>query len=248
MTLNEFFANNPRVAVALSGGADSSYLLYAAKAAGCDTRAYFLKSQFQPRFEHDDAKRAAQFAGAPLVIRELDVLGVGAVAANPPDRCYHCKLAMFTKLREIARADGFDLLCDGTNADDEEGDRPGMRALRELGVVSPLRECGLTKADVRRLSQDAGLFTYRKPSYACLATRIPAGTEITAELLGKIERAEGAMSAMGFSDFRVRLVPPRGAKIQLPEPQFFLALELRGDILAALGGDFDSVALDLAPR
>jgi len=252
--LEDFFTQNPRFAVAFSGGVDSSYLLYAAKTAGCDVRAYFIKSQFQPEFELDDAKRLADMLGVRLTIRELDILRALDVSRNPEDRCYHCKSAILSALWELARADGISVLCDGSNADDSEGDRPGMRALRELGVKSPLRDSGLTKADIRRLSKQAGLFTHDKPSYACLATRVPSGVEITAELLERIERAENALFGMGFFDFRVRALPPLpgapmfGARLQIPESQWGMAAAKRADILAALKPDFDGVMLDMATR
>jgi uncharacterized protein len=206
LELLDFFNHNPRIAVAFSGGVDSSYLLFAAKTAGCNVRAYFIKSQFQPEFELDDAKRLADTLGIPLVIETLDVLNVPNIVQNPTNRCYYCKSAILLKLWELARADGIEVLCDGTNADDDENDRPGMQALREQVIVSPLRDCGLTKADIRRLSRQAGLFTHEKPAYACLATRIPTGVKITAELLAKIERAENILFGMGFSDFRVRVI------------------------------------------
>ena len=108
------------------------------------------------------------------------------MASNPPDRCYHCKRSLFTALLAAAKADGFPVVLDGSNASDDAGDRPGMRALRELEVRSPLRECGLTKSDVRRLAREAGLPVWDKPSYACLATRVPTGTAITREDLGRV--------------------------------------------------------------
>jgi len=248
MLLSDYLKQYPQVAVAFSGGVDSSYLLFAAKAAGCDVRAYFIKSQFQPQFELDDAMKLADYIGVPLTIGALDVLCDPDVSENPPDRCYYCKNAILSKLWELAGADDIPVLCDGSNADDDESDRPGMRAGREHGILSPLRECGLTKADVRRLSKQAGLFTHDKPSYACLATRIPAGTAITEEMLKKIELAEGALFDLGFSDFRVRIIPPNGAKLQLPADQWDSAAARREEILAALPGDFDSVALDMKTR
>ena len=145
MPLESFFAAHPRVAVAFSGGVDSAYLLYAAKTAGCDAAAYFLKTPFQPQFELEDAQKLAGQLGVPLHIVEYDVLRVPGVAENGPLRCYHCKRALFTRLWEAARADGFEVLCDGTNASDDGADRPGMKALAELGVRSPLREAGLSK-------------------------------------------------------------------------------------------------------
>ena len=248
MQLQDFFNKNPRVAVAYSGGVDSSYLLYAAKTAGCDVRAYFVKSQFQPTFELDDAKRLAESVGIVLTVGTLDILCSDCVALNPPDRCYHCKTAMLIKLWEMVRADGISVLCDGSNADDAEFDRPGMRALREQGVLSPLRDCGLSKADIRRLSEQAGLLTHDKPSYACLATRIPTGMAITDDTLRKVERAEDALFGMGFTDFRVRLTSQGEAKVQLPDAQIGIAVERRTEILVVLGRDFDSVMLDLRSR
>ena len=183
MTLEEFFRDNPRAALAFSGGTDSAFLLWAAARYGAQVRAYFVKTSFQPAFELRDAERLARELSMPMTVVEGDILAVPGAAENGPERCYHCKRALFTRLTEAARADGFSLLIDGTNASDDAGDRPGMRALRELSVCSPLRECGLTKEEVRRLSREAGLFTWNKPAYACLATRIPTGTRISRETL-----------------------------------------------------------------
>ena len=247
MTLPEFFQANPEAAVAFSGGADSAYLLSAAARYARRVRAYCARSPFQPAFEWEDARRLAGELGVGLRAVELDVLALPEVAANPPERCYHCKRAVFSAISQAARADGFPLLIDGTNASDDAADRPGMRALRELRVRSPLRECGLTKGEVRRLSKEAGLFTWDKPAYACLATRIPAGEEITREKLQKTEAAESLLFSLGFSDFRVRLLGER-AMIQLPEGQLPLLLERRGQVLDGLKGKYSAVLLDLEPR
>ena len=117
---------------------------------------------------------------------------------------YHCKKVIFETIVEAATKDGYTLLIDGTNASDDSADRPGMKALTELSVRSPLRECGLTKDEIRRLSKEVGLFTWDKPAYACLATRIPTGEEITAAKLQRTEAAENFLSSLGFTDFRVR--------------------------------------------
>ena len=247
MTLETFFQTVPRAAAAFSGGTDSAFLLWAAKHCGCDIRAYYVKTAFQPDFELADARRLCRELSIPLTVLEADILAVPGAAANGPDRCYHCKRALFSLLREAARRDGYDLLLDGTNASDDAGDRPGMRALRELEVRSPLRECGLTKDEVRLRSRQAGLFTWDKPAYACLATRVPTGTPITAPDLEKVERAEEALAALGFSDFRVRLFHD-AARLQVTRAQLPLALEKRTDLLAALGGDFSQVLLDLEVR
>ncbi|WP_294515609.1 ATP-dependent sacrificial sulfur transferase LarE [uncultured Intestinimonas sp.] len=247
MTLAEYFSTHPRAALAFSGGVDSAYLLWAGKHYGCDLTAYYVHTAFQPEFEFRDAQRLAQEVGVPMVVVEADILSVPLAAANGPDRCYHCKTALFTKLWEYARRDGHTLLLDGTNASDDAGDRPGMRALRELAVESPLRLCGLTKADVRAASKEAGLFTWDKPAYACLATRIPTGRTITKEDLERVEKAEDALFSLGFTDFRVRLLAD-AARIQLPEGQWDRAAGQRREVLAALKPWFSAVTLDLETR
>lgn len=247
MTLEKFFRENPRAAVAFSGGVDSAYLLWAARQCGADVRAYYVKTQFQPAFELADAQRLAQEIGVPMTVLQQDALASETVAQNPADRCYYCKQGIFTGILQAAAADGYTLVLDGTNASDDAGDRPGMRALRELRVRSPLRECGLSKDEIRARSRQAGLFTWNKPAYACLATRVPTGQRITAELLGKIERAEDFLFSLGFTDFRVRILSGR-ARLQLPAEQMSQAIEQRGAILQELGSLFGGVLLDLKER
>lgn len=247
MELRDFFYENPRAALGFSGGVDSTYLLYAALQYGADVKPYIIKSAFQPQFELEDALGLAGRLGVEATVLELDILSSPAVAANPADRCYHCKRALFGALKERASADGYDTLLDGTNASDDEGDRPGMRALRELAVRSPLRECALQKEDIRRLSREAGLPTWDKPAYACLATRIPGGRPITAELLRRVENAEAALFRLGFTDFRVR-VWGEAARLQVPEEQMETALRLRSEIREKLKPYFEPVLLDLAGR
>lgn len=247
MTLQEFFQKEPEAALAFSGGTDSACLLWAAVKYAKRVTAYYVKSPFQPQFELEDARRLASELGAGLRVLELDVLSDPVIAANPPDRCYHCKRRIFSAITAAARGDGFSLLLDGTNASDSAGDRPGMRALAELSVRSPLRECGLTKADVRRLSKHAGLFTWDKPAYACLATRVPTGEALTREKLQRTERAEDFLSSLGFSDFRVRLLADC-ARIQLPAAQLPQLLAHREEILERLGQDYRGVLLDLEAR
>ncbi len=245
--LEELLRVLPAAAVAFSGGVDSAYLLWAARAAGVRLRAYFVKTPFQPRFELEDAVRLCRALAVPLTVVPLDVLAQEAVAQNGPDRCYHCKRAMFTALRAAALRDGFDTVLDGTNASDDAADRPGMRALQELQVLSPLRLAGLSKDEVRRRSRAAGLFTWDKPAYACLATRVSAGTAITRELLETTEAAEGFLAALGFSDFRVRW-EAGAARLQLKEAQLPLLLAHRTEILARLRPHYRAVLLDLEGR
>ena len=245
--LGRFFETHPRLALAFSGGVDSAYLLYAARACGCDVRAFYVRSAFQPEFEYEDARRLAAQLDAPMTVIPLDVLASEAVRTNPANRCYHCKRMIFSALMDAARAAGYDAVMDGTNASDDAGDRPGMKALAELKVLSPLRACGVTKAQVRQYSREAGLFTWDKPAYACLATRVPTGTAIDGETLERVERAEGALFNMGFSDFRVRIFHG-AARLQLPAAQMVRALELREAIRRALAPWFDTVLLDLKDR
>lgn len=274
MELKTFFEEHDRVAIAFSGGVDSAYLLYAAKQYAKEVRAYCVKAEFQPEFELRDALRLAKEIGvfaeeaegkalcqeiaageggvslqktASLKILELQVLSNEKVRKNPADRCYYCKQEIFLAIREAAAKDGFDILLDGTNASDDAGDRPGMKALQELQVLSPLRECGLTKDEIRRLSKEAGLFTWNKPAYACLATRIPAGEEITLEKLERVEEAEGYLFALGFTDFRVRTRQGH-ARLQVRRDQLGRVLERREEILAELKKYFETVSLDLEVR
>lgn len=247
MTLKDYFAENPETAVAFSGGVDSAYLLWAARQYAERTRAYYVASVFQPQFEREDARRLAAELGAELREVAVDVLADPEIVSNPADRCYHCKRAIFSAIARAAQADGFSLLLDGTNASDSAGDRPGMRALGELGVQSPLRLCGLTKDEIRRLSRQVGLFTWDKPAYACLATRVPTGEEITAEKLQRTEAAEEALFSMGFTDFRVRLLDGCG-RIQLPAEQLPLLLERREEVLRELKRYYPAVVLDLEVR
>jgi len=247
MDLSEFFRGHPKVAVAFSGGTDSAYLLYEAERQAKSVRAYYVKSAFQPQFELDDAVRLSVELNVPLTVINVDVLSAADVVSNTVKRCYFCKRRIFTAIKEHAMQDGFNVLLDGTNASDDVSDRPGMAALKELSVLSPLRLCGLTKADVRRLSKEAGLFTWDKPAYACLATRIPTGQQITAQLLERTEMAENCLSALGLHDFRVRSFDDY-AKIQVRAADMLLLLEHRAHILEKLGKEYKGVLLDLEAR
>ena len=247
MELEQFWMAHPTAAIAFSGGVDSAYLLYSAVKAGVRVKAYYVKSPFQPQFELEDAQKLAAQLGFPMEILPLDVLRVPHVKENPQNRCYYCKQALFTAIMRKAYSDGFSLLLDGTNASDQVADRPGMQALKELSVRSPLRECGLTKAQIRRRSKDAGLFTSDKPAYACLATRIPTGEEITPEKLRQTEAAESFLMELGLQDFRVRFRED-AALIQVTQRDLQTVLEHRETIVNRLKEDYRSVMLDLEVR
>ena len=206
-------------------------------------RPYFIKTAFQPEFELEDAALLCAELGIDLEILELDILSCAAVVENGARRCYHCKKALFTALTERAKADGFDTVIDGTNASDDAGDRPGMQALAELGVISPLRLCGVTKDEVRRLSKELGLFTANKPSYACLATRVPTGEMITEDKLETVEDAEGMLYTLGFSDLRIRLDGDT-ARVQLPVEQLLIGEIMKDTIRMALSPWFTDIVLE----
>ena len=247
MTLEEFFHQNPRAALAFSGGVDSAYLLYAAGKYGAQVNAYYVHTAFQPAFELRDARRLARELGAELKVLELDILEDETLVSNPTNRCYFCKKRIFSAIQQAALEDGFRLILDGTNASDSEADRPGMKALQELSVRSPLREAGLTKQEIREASRRAGLFTWNKPSYACLATRIPAGTRITRDGLCRTEWAEDYLYSLGFRDLRVRQLGNL-ARVQLPSDQMGPFLSLREEILPTLKTRYEGVVLDLEER
>lgn len=246
-TLKVFFAANPHIALAYSGGVDSAYLLYAAASLGADVRAYYVKSAFQPGFEFNEAKELAEKLHVPMQVIELDVLSCPEVTSNPANRCYHCKKLIMSAIKSAAGADGYSLIIDGTNYSDDLSDRPGFKALSEEGVLSPLRICGLTKADIRRLSKEAGLPTWDKPAYACLATRVPTGEKISAAKLYIIEKSEDILFSLGFSDFRVRL---RGdcALLQFCAEQYDEAEARLEEIKNLLSPYFRRVELDSIRR
>lgn len=243
MTLKDFFKENPKTALAFSGGVDSTYLLYAAREAGADVHAYYVKSDFQPEFEFEDARRLADELGAEMTVIYLDVLGDPDVENNPKDRCYHCKKHVFRAIMERAEKDGYEIILDGTNASDDPGDRPGVRALREYGVRSPLRECGLTKDRIRELSREAGLFTWDKPAYACLATRIKTDQKILYSDLKAVEACEGLMMELGLRDLRVR-VRGRNALVQIRKEDFERYMDNKEEIEGTIRRYFDDVTLD----
>lgn len=245
--LREFWREHPAAAAAFSGGVDSAAVLASAVRAGARVAAFFVKSEFQPAFELADARAAAEKLGVPLTVVELTALDRPEVAANGPERCYHCKRRILEAIRERARELDLPVIVDGSNADDDPSGRPGARALAELGILSPLRLCGVGKREAREIARQAGLSNWDKPAYACLATRFPTGTPLDAAELEKVERAEGYLFAQGFSDFRVRRIPG-GAKLQLPEGQLGRAFAMRQALTAALGPLLGDVTLDLAPR
>lgn len=244
MDLKTFFEENNKVAVAYSGGVDSAYVLYAALEAGVDVTAYYVKSSFQPRYEFEDAMEMAKELGAKVKVIDCDILASSEIRSNPVNRCYYCKKMIFDCIIEAASKDGYSVILDGTNASDAETERPGMKALKELQVKSPLKECGITKVEVRRLSKAANLKTWDRPSYSCLATRVASGETITQAKLSRVEFVEDFLARFGFVNFRIRTLGDI-ARIEVREAQAGMVLENVDAILEVLKQRFDKVVLDL---
>ena len=238
-----------RVAVAFSGGVDSTFLLACAlDALGHEqVLAVTVDAPFVPRTELADSLELAARLGARQDLIDGSDLLDETFRRNDPQRCYHCKLALFSRLKGIAAASGMAVLIDGSNADDPKDYRPGMAALAELGILSPLLEAGLTKADVRTLSRRRDLPTWDKPTLACLASRFPYGTPITAEGLARVETCETALHRLGFAQCRVR---SHGdiARLEVPpgEADRLVTAPLRDEMVSVCKeAGFVYVALDL---
>ena len=193
-------------AVAFSGGVDSTFLLRAAKEAlGDDVTAITAASGLFPQRETEETEALCRRIGVRQIRLTIDEMEIDGVRENPPDRCYHCKKHLFSKILETAEEMGLTEVMEGSNTDDAQDYRPGSRAIRELGVRSPLKEAGFSKSEIRVLSGHQGLPTWNKPSFACLASRIPYGDEITKEKLSMAEQGEELLRQLGFRQYRVRI-------------------------------------------
>lgn len=203
--LKSFLADMGGAVIGYSGGVDSTLLAKAATdALGERALCVLVDSCLVPRAEIEDAVARAEQMGLNLLKIEIDPLAADNVPENTAERCYFCKKAVFGTLCGIAGERGLPCVLDGSNADDESDYRPGTRATAELGVRSPLKELGLTKELVRAISREIHLPTWNKPSFACLASRIPYGTPLTREVLSQVENAESVLRVLGFQQFRVR--------------------------------------------
>ena len=234
--------------IAFSGGVDSAYLAYVAHSEmGERMIAVTGDSASYPTFQRELADQLTNRFGIRHEMIFTEEFEDQNYTSNPPNRCYYCKTELYTRLNELARERGFDVICDGTNADDASDYRPGRQAARERDVQSPLLECGLTKADIRELSRRAGLPTWNEPASACLSSRVPYGQVVTIEKLSMVDKAEIALKQLGFRQVRVR---HHGdvARIEVAEEEMLRALDLNttqrmSEALKAMG--FKYVALDL---
>ena len=235
-------------AVAFSSGVDSTFLLRVAhEELGENVVAVTARSHSFPKRELDEAAAFCAREGVRHEIIDSEELDIPGFVANPPDRCYHCKKALFGKLIAFAQANGLAAVLEGSNMDDDGDYRPGRRAIMELGVASPLHDAGLTKAEIRALSKRMGLPTADKPSFACLASRFPYGERITAGGLERVERAEQWLmdAGLGLAQLRVRSHGDM-ARIEVPPADIPRLATRAEEIAAALKSfGFTYVALDL---
>lgn len=200
----ELFAPDDRVLVAFSGGVDSSFLIYVLKHfSDIEMEAVTIKTPYIPQWEADEAIAFCKTHN--ITHKVLTMSFPGDIKHNPEDRCYRCKHILFSKIKEYAAERGYNIIADGSNADDTSDHRPGMKALKELYVLSPLLEAGLAKKEIRSLLKELKLEIWNKPAYACLLTRIPHNTAVEANMLHIIEEAEQFLKKLGFAGTRVRL-------------------------------------------
>ncbi len=235
-TLKKIIKEKGPMAIAFSGGVDSTFLLgIAREVLGDDLLAVTVSAAFMFRQEIDEAKATAGRFNVDHEVVKINFSDIDRFVENPPDRCYYCKKHLFSKIAMIAGERGFSTVCDASNSDDEKDYRPGMKALEELGIFSPLREAGLTKDDIRAFSKEMGYETWNKPAMACCATRIPYYDEITRDKLDRIEKSEKFLGSIGFEINRVRCHGDLARIEVAPEKvEFLLEPELRRKVVERL--------------
>lgn len=237
------------VAIAFSGGVDSTLLLSVCKEAslkhGTKVYAFTVHSDMHPLGDIGHARKIAEDADVVFCELSVDELAEAGIRNNPPDRCYLCKHALFSKIKDKASGKGIRNVIEGTNEDDLHVYRPGLRALKELGILSPLAEFHVTKAEVRAMAAERGLSVARRPSSPCMATRFPYGTELTYERMRRVDEAESWLRSQGFSNVRVR-VHGDIARIETDSADLERILQMRDAVISELKGrGFPYVTLDL---
>jgi len=244
--LKDILKSLDSVVIAFSGGVDSTLLSKVAyEVLGDKSLAVTAKSETYTKSELEDAIELAKKIGIKHEVIETSELDIPEFSHNPVDRCYYCKKELLTKLKEFAKSNGFKNVVDGANVDDVGDYRPGMRAVAELNVRSPLKEAQLTKAEIRELSKHYGLPSWDKPSAACLASRFPYGTEITAERLDTVGDAEAFIKSFGIIQLRVRY-HDQIARIEVSEKDMENLLKNRDQIVKKLKEfGFNYVTMDL---
>lgn len=246
--LKRYLRSLESAAVAFSGGVDSAFLLKTAHdVLGDRVLAVTAHSRMFPEREKKEAEEFCRKEGIRHIIFESKVLEMEEIAQNPINRCYLCKRELMWGILAIARENGMKYVVEGSNLDDEGDYRPGMQAVAELGIKSPLRAASLSKAEIRLLSKELGLETWKKPSFACLASRFVYGEKLTEEKLFMVEQAEQKLLELGFGQFRVR-IHGKTARIEVLPQEFekLLAQEVRNSISKAFKAfGFDYVTVDL---
>ena len=255
--LREILARHAPLLIAYSGGVDSTLLLSVAhQTLGDGATGIIADSPSLPRDSLAEALRVARAIGAAVEVVATSELEDPRYAGNPIDRCYYCKAELFSRMNQVAGERGFAAIAYGENADDTAHLRPGSRAAAEFSVIAPLKEAGMTKADVRELSRRMGLPTADQPAQPCLSSRIPHGTPVTREALEFVERGEAVVRAFGFKVFRVRYLPPPGdsrtsrpgARLQVAPVETGRLDAVKQTLVAALSASgFGQVEVDPEP-
>ncbi|MBW1679151.1 MAG: ATP-dependent sacrificial sulfur transferase LarE [Deltaproteobacteria bacterium] len=247
-TLQNLIQNRGSLVVAYSGGVDSTLLLRVAhEILGNNVVAVIARSPLHPAREYEEALRVAEEIGTECITIHAEEMAIPQFTQNPPNRCYYCKIALFTKILSLAREKGIDHVVDGTNLDDSEDYRPGIKALLELGIRGPLKEAQMTKADIRLISRELKLLTWDKPTQSCLASRFPYGEEIIYSKLQKVEEAESYLHKRGFRQIRMRIHRDL-VRIEVSPAEIIRFMEdgFRGEILNHLKEiGFTYITLDL---
>lgn len=247
--LKNHLSSMQSVAVAFSGGVDSTFLLKTAHdVLGDNCVAVTVRSLSFPERERKEAEEFCKKEGIQQIECESEELSIEGFAQNPPNRCYLCKKELFGKMKALAEEKGLTCVVEGSNLDDMGDYRPGLQAIKELGIISPLREAGLSKADIRAVSEVLGLSTYNKPSFACLSSRFVYGETITPEKLRMVDAAEQLLLDLGCRQARVRIHGSLARIEVLPEEfPIILQEENRTHIISSLRGmGFTYITMDLA--